>query len=420
MPISYAFFIVFSLIVGAIFVYKIALEILNNRIFAFFSSILTLILPFINYKLFYLHADLYDNFVSIILIWACMLYIYKYLKTENTKNLGISIIFLSAAALIHLYIAFISLILLSLIILLNKKNCINKKIKILGILSLCSFIVISGYLIVAPILQKLLAVFNITQNKFSEAYSPHLINWDDFLNLITPIGFILRILLAFYFVLNKENQSIREKIFPINLFCTILILFIILFKFSLTNLVGLKMDLLLILGLPFIISLTITKNKINILNKSMSLLLIFILVITFIINSVNILNGFSLDEINSVSTALNSNGCKITASQFRISSWVPFLSNSIVYYASADPFFSHSDKLDDVSKMLSSKFLNQSQRYDFAKEKKVDCFIYMKNSLIVDGYGFKGTAKNNYETLEDKNKFEVGYEDTNTILIKIK
>ena len=44
----------------------------------------------------------------------------------------------------------------------------------------------------------------------------------------------------------------------------------------------------------------------------------------------------------------------------------------------------------------------------------------MKNSLIVDGYGFKGTAKNNYETLEDKNKFEVGYEDTNTILIKIK
>jgi hypothetical protein len=389
--------------------YKLVYILVKNNRTAFLSGLFYIILPIISYRLFYLNATFYANFVGMTFLLLFQLYLYKYREQQKKAYVFTAMLFYAATLFTHQLVFMMATILLGLDFL---TEVIFTRKLLQQIIEKALFIFIAiilniGYILKTPIVEKVLHILGLVKtSEFGNEVTAK--GGADLLPPIVPefiLGFsLIAIVLIFY--------CKQKKLYPIAIFHGFLISPIILNAINIHLPASFRYDSFYIITIPILISIFLSTIK----KPYITFLSTVFLISIFVIQTAHITNGFSLSELGSLQKGLSILQCKNTVSYFRIAPWIPVLSDSTIYYAHVDIYNAHQDKMNEAMSMF---LTNDSlkKRLSLMKQHRVNCMVYEKKIVIVDGIRVKGWEQWRYKDL-----YAVStkvYEDKNITMFKI-
>jgi hypothetical protein len=397
-----------TLSLSAFFIFKIAELLSEKKILHFLSGFFYITLPILSYRLFYLNATFYANFIGILFLILFIYFLIKYKKERHSGFLVLSILFYSVTLFTHQLVFMMATIVLGIDFL---KDLIFEK-KFLRTIKEKSFYVISagiinlGYILQIPLFSKILSILHLAHYNAFGTEQTTKVSENALPPLLPDIILWFSVIAALLVFIKKEKRLYVIALFHIFLFSPL-----ILNIFNIYPPAYFRYDSFYIVTIPFLLSYFI-----SLLQKvHLQITMIAIIITFFIIRTAEIKNGFYLTELNSLGKGLTSLDCSDTVSYFRIAPWIPVVSHSTNYFAEVDIYNDHADKMANDITMFSSQ-VNMKQRLALIKKEKVDCIVYEKNILIVDGFRIKGWEKYRYNDLYKVSKKH--YEDNNLVVFK--
>lgn len=397
-----------TLCMSALVMYKLVSLVSKNVQTAFLAGFFYIILPIASYRLFYLHATFYANFVGILFLLLFLYYLIKYRFESQKKLLALSILFYSATLFTHQLVFMMASIILGIdwfVQMIQQKKILQQLLE-KTLFVVCAIMLNIGYILKTPIVQKILSILGIaTYNQFGQEMVTK--SSAQALPQIVPDIILWISLISIIFIILKKQQHL----YVIAFFHAFLVSPLLLNRFNLHLPASFRYDTFYIITLPILVSYFFSLIH----HAKTKILLLIFLIIIFIQQVSTITNGFSLDELHSLEKGLQTLQCKNTVSYFRIAPWIPVLSPSSIYYAHVDIYNAHQDKMNEAMLMFSYQE-DLKKRLDMIHKRHVDCLVYEKNILIVDGIRVKGWEPTKYQTLHGVSKKQ--FEDKNLVIFK--
>lgn len=402
----------FSLLVSSFMISRITGILFKNEITTFLSGILFLALPILSYRLFYLHATFYANFVAITFL-LCFLYYLLLARTSGRKKyLILSAFFYGMTLFTHQLVFMMATILLGIDFFLQISpisipafvSQVREKTGF-GIITVAINI---GYLSRTPLYAKILSILGISQ---SAQFGEEMVVKESASALppVIPEFFLILCVVSMLAILVSGRWK-SARLFA--LFYLFLIGSVLLGTFGIHLPASFRYDTFYVIIVPILLSFFITHIIVSLSVRSVLLTFLFIV---FASHTSHITNGFYLDELSSLQKGLGTLRCTNTVSYFRIAPWIPTLSDSTVYYAHVDIYNAHQDRMDESIRMFAPSE-ELSSRVALMRDKQVDCLVYEKNVLEIDGIRVKGWEPWRYENLYPLSTNQ--YEDANVVIFK--
>lgn len=399
-----------TLSVSALTLYKLVTLVSKNSLTSFLAGLFYIVLPIASYRLFYLHATFYANFVGMMFLLLFLFYLTKYRIEENKKTLLLSIFFYSLTLFTHQLVFMMATVILGIDFLIEvvTKRKLRAQIVEKFFFGSSAVLINLGYILRTPIFAKILSVLGIEKSsqfgqevvvKSSAEALPQIVP-----NIILGISLVAVILI---FVKRKK------LLYGVSLFHVFIISPVLLSVLNINLPASFRYDSFYIITIPILLSYFLSLVK----DINIKLIVATFVLVLFSLRISTITNGFSLDELTSLKTGLHELNCNNTVSYFRIAPWIPVLSNSSIYYAHVDIYNAHQDKSDQEMAMFSNEG-DQNKRFSLMKEKKVDCIVYEKAILVVDNIRVKGWERWRYADLYPVSSSH--YEDKNLVIFKFK
>ncbi len=399
-----------TICISSLIIYKITWLMTSRSIIAFLAGLFYITLPILSYRLFYLNATFYANFIGILFLLLFFYYLLQFKKEQKISFLILSILFYSITLFTHQLVFMMASIILGIDFLIEvvveRRLFANIKEKVLYIMAALIFNL--GYILKIPLFNKILSILHIA--KYSEFGKEQVTKVSvGALPPLLPDIIIWASITAILIIFLKRKKSL----YRIALFHAFLVSPIFLSKLNIYPPAYFRYDSFYIITVPILLSYLISLiNRIR-----LQILVIALIISYFTIRTSSILNGFYFNELSSLGIGLKSLNCSNTVSYFRIAPWIPVVSNSTNYFAEVDIYNDHADKMAKDLTMMSSQ-VDMKQRISMIKKEKIDCIIYEKNILIVDGFRIKGWEKSRYSDLYNISKKH--YEDNNLVVFKFK